>query len=674
MKKLVFAFTLIICSLTTLGGAIQTLPASGAINVGDSLGYRFTCNDGNHVNIYFGDGASLLNVLALTDMYSYHQYKDPGTFTFYKHITTTAVTPFCPVNEYATITVLENRTISVDPAIPAPGRAATFTGTNFRTPGDITWNMGDGTIYAHRTNVISHAYAVAGTYTIMAYDWNGNARSIPVRLTVIVARPVRAIAYSPELPRVDQPVDLRAVGFEADSIEWNFGDDTQQHIYSAAVSHRYQNPGVFLITALEHGSEGAPATRAITILPENRSLSLSAQELRAGEFFTVTANNFRSPLILWDFGDGTVQSGSPVMTHAYKLPGSYTITARDENGASEKRIQVSVRILGISDQVNLEVAELTLDNGKYYKVIPKNSKDIAAQLKMKMRGTGIVSGYWIVDNQPYQFFNETVFQGQLKTIVTPEIPGLPVFDPGMHTITVRLTRPENEPVVFPILRYYVLPYENAIEILTPRDGAVIKEDQVATFSWQRALGGSYYQISFANSLFPLLREEAGLAWLDCPEQLNFTPDDRVWNSIARNQWTYWKVRALDSNHAVLAESPIRELKVIIPGAEIGIQRITDMDGKRIMLGGDFTAAPSDQLLVQGQLTYPGDAEYLILRVYANDKLVDQLLFRDVKKDERKTFETSVPNLDKESLVIFEVLKSSSPSVVIGYAELKLKKE
>ncbi len=293
---------------------------------------------------------------------------------------------------------------------------------------------------------------------------------------------------------------------------------------------------------------------------------------------------------------------------------------------------------------------------------------------MKMRGTGIVSGYWIVDNQPYQFFNETVFQGQLKTIVTPEIPGLPVFDPGMHTITVRLTRPEDEPVVFPTLRYFVLPYENAIEILSPRDGAVVKEDQVATFSWQRALGGSYYQISFAGGLFPLLREEAGLVWLDCPEQLNFTPDARVWNSLQRNQWTYWKVRALDSDHTVVAESPVQELKVIIPGAEIGIQRITDMDGKRIALGGDFTAARNDRLLVRGQLTYPGDAEYLILRVYANDKLVDQLLFRDVKKGEAKTFETSVPNLDKESLVIFEVLKSSSPSVVIGYAELKLKKE
>jgi hypothetical protein len=131
---------------------------------------------------------------------------------------------------------------------------------------------------------------------------------------------------------------------------------------------------------------------------------------------------------------------------------------------------------------------------------------------------------------------------------------------------------------------------------------------------------------------------------------------------------------LDSNHAVVAESPVQEIKLIITGAEIGIQRISDMDGNGIALGGDFTTSRNDQLLIRGQLSYPGEAEFLILRVYANDQLVDQLLFRDLKKDERRTFETSVPNLEKESLVIFEVLKSSSPSLVIGYAELKLKKQ
>ena len=362
------------------------------------------------------------------------------------------------------------------------------------------------------------------------------------------------------------------------------------------------------------------------------------------------------------------------MTHSYRQAGEYAITARDENGISEKRFQTTVRILGINDQVNLEVAEISLDNGKYYKVVPRNSRNIRAELKMKMRGTGIVSGYWIVDNQPYEFFNETVYQGQIKNIYTREIPGLPAFDPGMHTITVQLTRPAATAVVFPTLRYFVLPYKDSIAILAPRDGAIIKEDETAKFAWQEAKGGSYYQIAFSNSPYPLLQNDPAVKWLDCPERLTFLPDAETWNSIGRNQWTYWKVRAMDSAKSIVAESDIQEMKIIIPGARIGIEKITDMDGNGIAFGNGLASTRTDPLLIQGYLIYPAEAEFLILRIYANDNLIDQLLFRDVKREEKMRFETSVANGENESRLVFQVLKSSSPSVVVGFAELRLKKE
>jgi hypothetical protein len=292
---------------------------------------------------------------------------------------------------------------------------------------------------------------------------------------------------------------------------------------------------------------------------------------------------------------------------------------------------------------------------------------------MKMRGTGIVSGYWIVDGQPYEFFNETVHQGEIRTLFTREIPGLPVFDPGMHTVSAQLTRPAGD-VVFPTLRYFVLPFENEIVVLGPNDGAVVKEDEVPEFAWESVAGGSFYQIAFANSPLPLLASDANLKWIACPDRFRFTPDAATWNELERNRWVYWKVRATDSGKSVVGESGIREVKIIIPGAQIGILKITDMDGRDIAMGRSFTTSRKDRLLVHGEIVYPGDAEYLVLRIYANDSLIDQLLFRDVKKDERRAFETSVPNSQQEGRVIFEVLKSSSPSLVIGYAELGLKKE
>ena len=69
----------------------------------------------------------------------------------------------------------------------------------------------------------------------------------------------------------------------------------------------------------------------------------------------------------------------------------------------------------------------------------------------------------------------------------------------------------------------------------------------------------------------------------------------------------------------------------------------------------------------------GDSKYLVLRVYANNKLSDQLLFRDVKKGEKRFFETSIPNTGKETRILFQVLNTSSPAVIVGIRNLLLKK-
>lgn len=689
MKKTLVLFFLLAAVVAPLRSAIVTSPSSGVVNVGQSLGMYVTCSLASSCTLYWGDGTSVSGIDSqFTGSFThFHIYRNPGTFQMHFH-RSYGGTPSCPLDEYKTITVLESRTLTLDPALPAVGQTVTFSAGNFITPTDLAWDFGDGTRLSDQGSVVTHAYARAGAYTLRVYDWNGNLKTTPVSTTVNVVIPVRQIVYTPELPRVDQEVLFQAANFRIAAIDWNFGDGTLLANVSPAVAHRFQNPGTFTVSAIEHGYTNiAPATRAITILPDNRSLSLSSPEVRVNEELTVTAVNFRGPLVQWDFGDGSTATapvpvaarpgafpGPLIMTHSYARAGNYKITARDENGASAKTFAAAVRVLGISDSLALEIAEITLDNGKYYQVVPRNSKAVRAQLKMKMRGTGIVSGYWIVDGQPSYFFNETAYQGQVKTLPTPEVPGLPTFDPGMHTITLQLTRPALDMAVFPTLRYFVLPYENIIALLGPNDGAVLKEDEAASFSWERALGGSRYQIAFSGSLFPLLRADADLAWHECPDQTRYAPDAETWRAIGRDRWTYWQVRAVDSAGAVVAESGIREMKVIVPGARISIRRISDMDGRDIAAGPGEVASRADRLLVHGTLAYPAAAEYLVLRVYAGGELVDQLLFRDVRQGEERAFETSVANPAGGSRVAFEVLKSSSPSVLVGYEELRLRRE
>jgi PKD repeat protein len=565
---------------------------------------------------------------------------------------------------------LPPRSITYTPVQPLAGAPVQFTAVNFLSD-QVDWNFGDGTIFTGTISV-SHVYNNAGTYTVTAKEANTNLNPVSVR--VIVRQPDRRIIAAPQAPRVDQPVFFQAQNFITNSIDWNFGDGTIVTGASTTITHRFQTQGIYTVSAKDSAINHSPVTIAISIAAENRYIMVSPPEVRTNETVTVTAFNFRGDFILWDFGDGTQRSGLQTETHQYRRAGNYIITAQDENGESQKKFTTSIIVRGIDDQVNLQIAEIVLDNGKHYKIVPKNSKNIRAVLRMKMRGTGIVSGYWLVDGHPFEFFNEVSNQGEVKEISTRRIPGLPTIDPGIHTITLQLTRPANIPVTFPILKYFVLSHENIIATVTPADGFVAKEKEIPEFSWEEPKGASKYQIAFANYLYAFLGEDNAVSWLDAGTRLKYTPAIETWNNISRNRWTYWQVRALDTNNNVVAESDIHDIKVVIATAEISVDKVTDLEGNEIALDRSGNLATrSDDLLVRGNIEYMGASEYLVLRVYVDEELTDQLLFRDVKKHEKRYFETSIANKKKVSRIRFTVLKTSSPAVIIGIKGLMLRR-
>jgi len=623
-----------------------------------------------------GDGTNEIK----TSNYS-HTYTKPGTYTV-KAYDFSGDTNSTPVTFQ--ITVSESKYITVSPSIPYAGLLLTFTAVNFDTPNNIKWNMGDGTILSlnkittnKRARILSgnrvqYTYDTPGNYLIKAYDNNGT-QDTPVSLSLGVVMPNRQIVYLPEGNiRVDQPVYLGATGFLTTVIDWDFGDGVLSPGDSTNVLHRFQQAGTWIIKAKDSTINHTPIEKAIVILPENRSLVISAPEVRVKTPVQISALNFRGDLIFWDFGDGIKESSGHTVNHTYERGGTFTIKARDENGESEKEFKASVIVRGVSDELNIEIAEIKLDNGKYYKIVPKNSKEIRAVLKMKMRGTGTVSGYWLVDGNPFEFFNELSVQGELKEISTNAIPGLPTMNPGVHTVSVVLTNPTEVQLSFPVLRYFVLASETKMETLSPKDGFVVKEKEIPEFSWKEPKGGSKYKIGFSNYIYPLLMNESSINWVDVDSFLKYKPSKTLWNKISRNKWTYWKVKAFDTNGQFIAESDIQDIKVVIAKAEISLNGITDLDGNKVSIVNGIVNSNKKNLLVNGSIKYKGHSQYIVLRIYSGDKLIDQLLFRDVKKDEIRTFESSIPNDKKNTKIKFEVLKTSSPSVIIGIKGLILK--
>lgn len=672
MKKIILVSMVFLLFQAVYG--MYTTPTDPPYYVGQTINFK---SSNYWLDIYssdidFGDGTVLTS---LSNMYTTgvdHVFTQPGTY----HVQLTS--SFQPTEDLY-ITVGANKYITLTPNPPHAGETVTFTANEFNYPKNIYWDFGDGTVItsgSRRSRIkgvstVTHIYTSEGSYLIKAYD-GGDPNTTPVTKRITVLQAQRAINYSPNNPIEDQKVYFTASGFTTSQIDWNFGDGTILTQADPNQTHRFQTQGTYAVSAKDSTVNHTPVTTSVTVLPDNRFLEVSSPETMPNEPVVFYAYNFVGELILWDFGDGTVMSAGAQVEHMYARGGTYTVRAVDENGESSKVFEATVKVIGVTDEINLEVAEIRFDNGKYYKVVSKNSKDLKAVLRMKLRGTGVVTGYWILDGNPFEFINDVSIQGELKEIYTKDIPGLPTIEPGIHTVSLKLTRPSSE-LTFPTLKYYVLPYENRVEVISPPDGFVAKEKEIPVFSWKEPAGGVKYKIAFANYLYKFIYSQDKINWIDTGLTRKFQPGKELWNGINRNKWSYWKVRAYDSNNNVIAESDINELKVVIATAEISINTVEDIDGKKIVMSKNGVNSASEAVIVKGSVKYKGNSKYLILRVYLDDMMTDQLLFRDVKKGEIRNFETSIPNNGKGK-VVFRVLKTSSPSVVIGIRGLNLIKK
>ena len=556
---------------------------------------------------------------------------------------------------------------------------------NCSNPGDCSWFWGDGAVLSMVDDAPVwryHTYQKAGTYQIHVrrYPFSTPICATDEYKTIVIEEEEEPqILYTPAAPLVEDLVQCTVVGWSATAFDWNLGDGYTANGAAATISHRYLAEGTYTISvsasAGQRAGQPRPAravTRPITILPDNRSVTVSSAQAMINQSVTFTALNFKSDSIRWNFGDDTpLVIGGNTVTHAFARPGEFRVRARDYGINSQKVFHTTIKVMGITDDLLVEVMELAFDNGKYYQVVPKNLAKLRATLRMKMRGTGIVSGYWVVDGRPFEYFNEVAHQGHLESIPTRPVPGLPTVVPGMHTLTIQLTRPSDVAIEFPVLRYMVLPYENLVELLTPADGFVARDKSRPTFSWGKAYGASSYEIVFSESLLSLFDNAKTLQWQANKGQTSYEPPEELWNALKRNQWTYWKVRALTGIKQVIAESPIQEFKVILAAVDITLKGLSDLEGNEIRLQGERAESRARDVMVRGELRYEGIAKYVVLRVYVDDELVDQLLFRDVGRDDLRAFETVIPNAKPATRVVFQALSSNSPSVIVGIQELTL---
>ncbi len=371
------------------------------------------------------------------------------------------------------------------PPEPGAGSPVEFRAVNFTSTALIRWDFGDGTMEYDRTPPeVSHVFRAPGVYTVRAFDGGGAVET--ARITVRI-RPERAITFTPPDPRAGEEIAFRAVNFTSTAlVRWDFGDGRiENDTTPPVISHVYRSPGTFTVRAFDGGAMGPAVRVEVRVLPE-RIITFAPPDPREGEEITFQASNFRSPTLRWDFGDGTVLSAGTQVTHAFGSAGPWTVRAFELGGGAEVSKSVPLTVFpaqGPRARFAVSFIQLRFEDGKAYKVIPRQFDALTAFAEIKFEGTGVLQAQWLVDGMPFKtVFTSLSFAG--TTIIdSGKVPGLPSLIPGIHEVTLSLMQPRAE-FIIPVIRYFVTADAEprpAVDLLLDGavtiDGAVLGGDE-----------------------------------------------------------------------------------------------------------------------------------------------------------------------------------------------------
>ena len=292
----------------------------------------------------FGDGT-------ITDTGSIptasHVYVVPGTYTV-----TLTVSNSTGCADVAVDVITVNPDVVADftrsPTGPVcVGATIVFTDASGGGPTAWEWSFGDGITATGQ--VVNHAYVTPGTYTVWLTATGPCGQDVVSEVITVTATPAVSITRSPVgLVCVGESVVFTGTnsGGQVDTWEWNFGDELVSGtlvIPSTAtgqvVSHTYSTAGdytVWLTATGPCGQDVVSTTVSVNAAPEAAFNRIPAGQVAAGTVITFTDASSGNPTAWeWNLGDGTIITGTSVVTHAYATTGTYTavLTAANSCGS-----------------------------------------------------------------------------------------------------------------------------------------------------------------------------------------------------------------------------------------------------------------------------------------------------------------------------------------------------
>lgn len=439
-----------------------------------------------------------------------------------------------------------------------PKNSEGFVGSEFEIEargflgGLVSWDFGDGTIQSGPPQV-RHRYAQAGQFRVRAIDFAGREGK-SFEALIQVANDSRVLSLPAEVI-VGEEVALQLQNAGNAVFHWRFSDGESRS--GAELRGKvFRSPGPHLITVSDPTGNYPPLEKTVHVVPDDRSLKASAGFILPQEAVTFTATNFTGPGILWDFGDGELkENGLASETHVFKALGRYKVKAVDFNGRSSRPFNAEVVVAEMTPGFEVSALEFAFDNGKYYRVIARNSAAPGYQLRIKARGRAVLSGQFMLDSQSIGLFQLVVQEGQAAALPIGQMAALPVLDLGLHELTIRFSNYSFSRRI-PVIKYFVSA-AGFIEIVSPESENKVPLGGEIWLRWSSGQKKPRFEVAISDTPLQFLNDRQ-TAWLPAGADSSFRFDPTPFKP---GDWIYWQVRALDESRQVLTVSEISSFRL-----------------------------------------------------------------------------------------------------------------
>lgn len=259
----------------------------------------------NSVEWTFGGGSPASSTLVNQSVL----YNNPGVYL------TTLVGSNPSGSSTANVQIIVSPTVNAAFSSNLDGPSVHFSDLSLGNPTSYLWDFGDGTT-STETNP-THIFANPGTYTVCLTASNSCGDNEICHSVVIPDfQPTAVITYEGSLTGCEpMAVNFTADVTNASSVAWTFEGGTPATSNLIHQSVVFSTPGTHTVTLSAINSYGTTVAdeKSIVVLPK----PIANFEVEVfGHQVNTTNNSQNAATYLWDFGDGTVNTG-PNPSHLY---------------------------------------------------------------------------------------------------------------------------------------------------------------------------------------------------------------------------------------------------------------------------------------------------------------------------------------------------------------------